>query len=353
VQGRLLAERFPVGEASHAGHAIHRLLLQKEQGKEDDQKKRLKSIVALPVSDAYAAAFTRWEECVTQHARNVAEAEKVLPEPIPEEKRTACVKLSATTRGPLAVGLGNPSPYEVGLTLHHTYGVPYLPGSALKGLARRAALKQGMAEKDEAFRVLFGDVSSAGYVTFWDGWLDAGCEKPLQLDTITVHHPEYYGDGKAWPTDFDDPNPVAFLSVRPSVTFHVRLTGPSPWATLAAQLLEFGLTHLGLGGKTNAGYGGFEVRREKSEAELEAEKRLEEEARERQAHQGQVEMFQIRIDTLKPNKAPVEVSNIISQTKNLPSALQRDLLEKLHAKLEAMRETKLIKKVRAALEELR
>jgi CRISPR-associated protein Cmr6 len=40
----------------------------------------------------------------------------------------------------LALGLGNEHPLENGMTLHRTLGLPYLPGSAQKGLARRYAL---------------------------------------------------------------------------------------------------------------------------------------------------------------------------------------------------------------------
>lgn len=36
----------------------------------------------------------------------------------------------------LVVGLGLPSPLETGITLHHLYGFPYLPGSAIKGVTR-------------------------------------------------------------------------------------------------------------------------------------------------------------------------------------------------------------------------
>jgi CRISPR-associated protein Cmr6 len=36
----------------------------------------------------------------------------------------------------LAVGLGLPSFFENGLTLHHIYGSPYIPGSSVKGLVR-------------------------------------------------------------------------------------------------------------------------------------------------------------------------------------------------------------------------
>lgn len=41
----------------------------------------------------------------------------------------------------LVIGLGLPSPFETGITLHHVYGIPAIPGSALKGLARAWRLR--------------------------------------------------------------------------------------------------------------------------------------------------------------------------------------------------------------------
>lgn len=41
----------------------------------------------------------------------------------------------------LVLGLGLPSPFETGIALHHVYGVPVIPGSALKGLARDWAVR--------------------------------------------------------------------------------------------------------------------------------------------------------------------------------------------------------------------
>lgn len=40
----------------------------------------------------------------------------------------------------LVIGLGNPNPLETSLTLHPQYGVPLIPGSAVKGLARHGRL---------------------------------------------------------------------------------------------------------------------------------------------------------------------------------------------------------------------
>ncbi|MGE4518021.1 MAG: type III-B CRISPR module RAMP protein Cmr6 [Desulfobacteraceae bacterium] len=36
----------------------------------------------------------------------------------------------------MVVGIGDPSVYETSITLHHIYGIPYIPGSAIKGITR-------------------------------------------------------------------------------------------------------------------------------------------------------------------------------------------------------------------------
>ena len=45
----------------------------------------------------------------------------------------------AKSRGRQVIGLGSAGVIENAITLHHTYGVPYLPESALKGLAAHYA----------------------------------------------------------------------------------------------------------------------------------------------------------------------------------------------------------------------
>jgi CRISPR-associated protein Cmr6 len=70
------------------------------------------------------------------------------------------------------------------------------------------------------------------------------------------------------PNDYDSPNPVAFLTVRPKCRLLLALSGPSEWTELAAQLLADALKNWGVGGKTAAGYGIGTVRR------LEAARRL-------------------------------------------------------------------------------
>ena len=46
------------------------------------------------------------------------------------------------TRSRLIIGLGGKGTLEMGITLHHLYGFPYIPGSALKGLARSYGLSR-------------------------------------------------------------------------------------------------------------------------------------------------------------------------------------------------------------------
>lgn len=307
--------------------AKQKLLETHEKSKSDDlhpYAKHIKALATIATPDVYKAGFNRWKSALERF--------KKMGKPVSE--------LEATTRSPLAIGLGNASPYEVGLTLHHTYGVPYLPGSALKGLALRVARQHAKLSEKEV-ETIFGNTDAAGYITFWDGWMDAGAQNPLQLDTITVHHPDYYQKGTAFPTDFDDPNPVAFLSVKPGVKFHIALSGPEDWVGVAAQLLEYGLCYLGLGGKTNAGYGGFAVEREKSEAEkaqqtAEDEKRAEaeKEAFAKQQQDERAQKYLDQISTLNNSNEPDVVSRVINETKQLPAASRKHVLQTLLERLE-------------------
>mgnify|MGYP001114356633 CR=1 FL=1 len=202
------------------------------------------------------------------------------------------------TRGRVIVGLGAESVRETGITLLRLYGVPVLPGSALKGLARRYLSARGENwtddERKEILRIMFGTGPErkaperqpeerngastpsgyASHLTYFDAWYvpnSAPDNRPLRLDVITVHHPRYYrSQGKSAnkdkaegeenlppvPWDLDDPTPVAFLSVRGS--FLVAVRGPDAdrqWATQAMTILEHALADWGIGAKTSSGYG--------------------------------------------------------------------------------------------------
>jgi len=50
------------------------------------------------------------------------------------------------TKSRLIVGLGDESVYETSIRLHRNYGVPYIPGSALKGITKHIVILK-IAEK--------------------------------------------------------------------------------------------------------------------------------------------------------------------------------------------------------------
>jgi CRISPR-associated protein Cmr6 len=250
--------RCELTRAAHPGLVLHRYL--EHAGSPEARQDLLKVAIASchRAQRPYAAALKRFEES--------------LPD---------AVKRPVMVDGRLITGLGSASVLEAGIALHHTYGVPVIRGTSLKGLASHYCTEV-WGLRDQEFRaqvdctredgsrrmrpglyhdVLFGTTRGAGHAVFHDAWIDpASLADTLQADVITVHHPEYYkGGSQAAPTDFDDPNPVSFLSVRG--TFHLYVSwdtgGPETekWKRLAMTLLLEALEHWGVGGKTNSGYG--------------------------------------------------------------------------------------------------
>src|SRR5207248_3340620 len=105
------------------------------------------------------------------------------------------------TAGRLVVGLGAESVLETGIRLHHTYGLPSIPGSALKGLASHyCARVWGQAEGNRLFqkekdyhKLLFGATDDGGVILFHDAWIlpDSVHDGCLLLDVMTPHHTEW------------------------------------------------------------------------------------------------------------------------------------------------------------------
>jgi CRISPR-associated protein Cmr6 len=175
-------------------------------------------------------------------------------------------------QGRMIVGIGVASVRETGISLLRTWGVPFIPGSALKGLAASMARKHtGDVWKagSPGHLALFGEQLLGGCVVFHDAWWDpnSGAALPLDLDVMTVHHGAYYGGGDEPPCDWDEPNPVAFITARGR--YLVALSGPASWVEAAGTLLAAGLADLGVGAKTAAGYGRVKLERKLTKAEEE------------------------------------------------------------------------------------
>ncbi len=170
----------------------------------------------------------------------------------------------ARTDWRMVVGLGGETVLETDLTLHHVYGIPFIPGSALKGLTRAyvtgGVYKSDKIENDNAeVQRIFGTQEKAGSVIFFDAMpLDGKCS--IELDIMNAHYPDYYGKGDA-PTNDQNPNPVTFLTVT-NTTFTFALAprrADDPQhkndVGLVQGWLQKALQEYGIGGKTSAGYG--------------------------------------------------------------------------------------------------
>lgn len=167
-------------------------------------------------------------------------------------------RMKATVEGRLMVGHSAGNSVETSIALQHVYGVPYIPGSSIKGLARKYATDRRLPGK--VIAALFGAddeidgvAPGAGCVIWHDAWWDTATGgDPLELDIVTVHHPDYYqGGGMA--SDMDSPVPNAQLAARGKFLFV--LEGDAQWTELALGILRKALMYRGIGSKTAAGYG--------------------------------------------------------------------------------------------------
>ncbi len=179
--------------------------------------------------------------------------------------------------GRFVVGLGATSVLETSITLHRTYGVPYIPGSALKGLASSYAatllvdekkwsrkFDGGKTKRGDYQKALFGDTEQSGLIVFYDA-LPLPGKYRLDKDVVTVHHPEYYQGKGNPPADWDSPTPIPFITARGRFLFALGLNPVTKedlpealkWLGLAAELLRLALREEGVGAKTTIGYGRF------------------------------------------------------------------------------------------------
>lgn len=191
----------------------------------------------------------------------------------------------------LVSGLGIAHPFETGFVFDHTYGVPYLPGSSVKGAARAWAEDTGWDYP--TCEVVFGPeqhppkgqsdikkfVPAQGHVVFFDAYPTMWPE--LEVDILNPHYKAYYegksdSDGNSIPpADYLSPEPTYFLTVKANTTWEfvvgvspkseeiltamakVGIAGRQKLLALAEQAVRGAATEFGLGGKTSVGYGYF------------------------------------------------------------------------------------------------
>lgn len=191
------------------------------------------------------------------------------------------IDFNAEVLDKLVVGLGEHSVFETNLKIHHTYGVAYIPASAVKGCFRSHIIQkyfggqEDNTKEDQCFIEIFGGENSAtsfrGNVIFIDSFPYKSFE--IKKDVMTPHYQNEY-------TDCGNITPIKFLAVKNTCfRFALRINnkcllkddnsaikleeGQDVRDFIAQELVEMITTH-GIGAKTSVGYGYFkEITKEK------------------------------------------------------------------------------------------
>lgn len=244
--------------------------------------------------------------------------------------------LDAIATAPFTTGLGNEHPLENGFAFLNPYGLPYLPGSGIKGVLRQAARELASGDWGEAqgwdtekihllerqgqptidlsvLDVLFGRETEGGdsdhvrgALSFWDALPQIPGDS-LTVDIMTPHQSHYYqqkNDRKSGastsPHDSGAPNPISFLTLAPGTgfAFHVAcdavhlerlapdLAHEGRWKRLLSAAFEHAFEWLGFGAKTAVGYGAMESGAQRQRKQAEAAQR-QAAAKEREKAQAQ------------------------------------------------------------------
>jgi CRISPR-associated protein Cmr6 len=224
-----------------------------------------------------------WIETVTQ--------QRVGLEPLLAEATARMLRLAVARSGAFGIfitesrfvtGLGRSHPVENGFAWHPTLGVPYLPGSSVKGLVRAWAERDSEPRPSrERVDEILGSAGVAGRV----GFTDAVPVAPVQLeaDVMTPHYAGWSPEEP--PGDWCGPVPVPFLVTAPQTAFAFSLLPTHATGTGTVkdvfEWLRAALTHAGAGAKTSVGYGRFRYDEPKTQAwtkELDKERRAQTEA---------------------------------------------------------------------------
>lgn len=222
---------------------------------------------------------------------------------LPEARRLV---IDALSTSPFATGLGLEHPIENGFAFLSPYGLPYLAGSGVKGVLRRAAedLCDGGEFDQTVVDVLFGheDANDArrGALACWDVFPAPPGDR-LTVEIMTPHFGHYYQDGDP-PHDAGKPNPIPFLAVPAGSKFRFvvvcepgLLTDAVPdWKAALNHVVEHAFDWLGFGAKTAVGYGamaedaGVKAQRQKAADDAAKQKKQAEEQDRRDAELAQM-----------------------------------------------------------------
>ena len=231
-------------EDAHAGLLMQRGLPEWNQDDKQAKADLIQKIVKIPApkkDSLYALAFTRWVQATSDTGRFAT--------------------LAAGISGRLYTGLNSAGALETGISTSHTYGMPLIAGSSVKGIARSYAESLGL---DKAhLTVLFGDDSDSGSLksgalVWHDAWFVPANTPPFAAEIITTHHQDYYNGKQLEADEMESPIPNQQIATQGSFYFVIESApGAQAWAAYAQNLLFQALQTQGAGSKTASGYGYF------------------------------------------------------------------------------------------------
>ncbi len=274
---------YRVKQDAHLGLLLQRGLTEHDEGNQTAKTKHIERVCQSTAGEFYKRTYNRWKQATA------------------DINRFRRVFLKLETR--LFIGLTGGGMLETGCAISHSHGMPYIPGSSVKGVVNAFVRERLGTGGDDIREELFGAPATkdqpaglSGLITFHDAWwIPGSAHCPLVQEVVTSHHLEYYGtEGATLATDFDSPVPNAQVAVQGDFLFV--LEGPLAWLELAEEMLTDALSTHGVGAKTRAGYGLFredaerreqeeKERREQEKAEKEAQKEAEERRRKEEERQ--------------------------------------------------------------------
>jgi CRISPR type III-B/RAMP module RAMP protein Cmr6 len=209
--------------------------------------------------------------------------------------RDKCSTTIGTLKGRLAINLDEGLIDNAGICLDRLSGAPYIPGAAVKGACRHAALDEldcaSSEEKNELldiFCTVFGAVegnfkkngdledfkntvcpkimTAKGSITFMPAYPIN--EANIVVDITNVHYPEYYATGNTADLAIEQTPMIFFPAVEVGAQFAFCLIlnnkNEDPRALdVAKRWLRTAITERGIGAKIASGYGWFSIDEEK------------------------------------------------------------------------------------------
>lgn len=173
---------------------------------------------------------SQWLKQLANHVKLPAGYAEILQCRLPD-----CFRFTGTTTKRLICGIGNSSVTDVGFNFHRLLGMPIIPGSSLKGLARHYFCERYTNASKPLKKLvyfLFGNEHdepknyNQGGIIYHDAWLDDKSCNFIYLDIMNPHYQEYYSfTPTQWTTQRPNPVrkkpiPIYFLTICPHTTFH-------------------------------------------------------------------------------------------------------------------------------------